>query len=68
MKTPPNADLRHLVRIVCASALCLSGLALLFMGFWVAPTGVIDNSILIAFGEAMTFSGALFGVIIRPRS
>ena len=40
----------------------LSGLVLLFSGFWVDPTGEIDGSVLVAFGEMCTFAGALFGV------
>jgi len=39
-----------------------AGLILIFSGFWVAPTGEIHNSVLVAFGEISTFAGALFGV------
>lgn len=35
---------------------------LIMMGFWVYPLGVIHNSILIAFGEMLTFAGAVFGI------
>ena len=35
---------------------------LVFCGFWVAPSGEIDNSVLVTFGEICTFAGALFGV------
>ena len=45
-----------------AILLTVSGIVLLFAGFWVAPEGVIDSSVLVAFGEVMTFAGALFGV------
>ena len=45
-----------------AVLLCVAGLALVFCGFWVAPSGEIDNSVLVAFGEICTFAGALFGV------
>jgi hypothetical protein len=38
------------------------GCILLILGFTVPPLGVIDNSVLVAFGETCTFSGALFGV------
>ena len=31
-------------------------------GFWIDPQGLIDNSVLVAFGEISTFAGALFGV------
>ena len=30
--------------------------------FWIDPQGLIDNSVLVAFGEISTFAGALFGV------
>lgn len=35
---------------------------IVFCGFWVAPTGEIHNSVLVAYGEISTFAGALFGV------
>jgi hypothetical protein len=38
------------------------GCGLLICGFIVPPLGMIDNSVLIAFGETCTFAGALFGV------
>jgi len=45
-----------------AILLTLSGIVLLFSGFWVDPEGEIDSSVLVAFGEVMTFAGGLFGV------
>lgn len=50
------------LQLYAALSLCIAGIVLLFMGFWCAPVGIIDNSVLVAFGEASTFSGALFGV------
>ena len=47
--------------------LTLSGVALLFCGFAAPPLGVIDASVLIAFGEVMTFTGALVGIDYRYR-
>lgn len=46
-----------------AILLVLSGIVLLFSGFWIAPEGEIDNSVLVAFGETCTFAGALCGVL-----
>lgn len=40
----------------------VSGLVLLFLGFYAVPLGEIAPSVLTAFGEAATFSGALIGV------
>lgn len=50
------------VQLVMAILLILSGIVLLFSGFWIAPEGEIHNSVLVAFGETCTFAGALFGV------
>ena len=56
------ARMRFNVQLVMAVLLCVTGLTLVFCGFWVAPSGEIDNSVLVAFGEISTFAGALFGV------
>jgi hypothetical protein len=45
-----------------AILLTMSGIGLLFSGFWIDPAGEIDSSVLVAFGETCTFAGALFGV------
>lgn len=42
--------------------LTVSGIGLLVAGFTVPPLGVIDSSVLVAFGEVMTFAGALLGL------
>jgi hypothetical protein len=50
------------IQLFMAVLLVLSGIVLMFSGFWVAPEGEIHNSVLVAFGEIGTFAGALFGV------
>lgn len=45
-----------------AVLLTVSGIGLLVAGFIVPPLGVIDSSVLVAFGEVMTFAGALLGL------
>ena len=35
---------------------------MLISGIAIPPVGVIDNSILVAFGEILTFVGSLFGI------
>lgn len=42
--------------------LIIFGIGLLIASFIVPPTGVIDNSVLVAYGETLTFVGALIGV------
>lgn len=50
------------IQLVLACVMAVAGLVLLFCGFWVAPEGQIHDSVLVAFGEVMTFVGALLGV------
>ena len=54
---------RLTVQLIIAILLTMSGIVLLFSGFWIDPQGLIDNSVLVAFGEISTFAGALFGVV-----
>lgn len=56
-----------MIQLYIAVMLCLSGIILLFLGFWVPPQGEIDSSVLVAFGEVSTFAGALFGVDYKYR-
>ena len=53
---------RLTVQLLMAILLVVSGIVLLFSGFWIAPAGEIHISVLVAFGEISTFAGALFGV------
>ena len=48
-------------------AIALAGIALLFWGMVTPPGGVIDSSVLVAFGEVATFSGSLIGIDYRYR-
>ena len=45
-----------------AFALCFFGCALLTAGIAIPPAGVIDSSVLVAFGEILTFAGSLIGI------
>ena len=49
-------------QLIAAIILVVVGCVLLVFGFIVPPLGVIDGSVLVAFGETCTFAGALFGV------
>lgn len=49
-------------QLFCALFLILIGCGLLVAGIAIPPSGIIDTSILIAFGECCTFAATLFGV------
>lgn len=55
------------LQLVCAVALTVVGCGLLIAGFVVSPTGEIHSSVLVAFGETLTFAGAVFGIDYRYR-
>lgn len=55
-----NAKLN--LQLITAIILVLIGCGLLIAGFIVNPLGIIDGSVLTAFGESCTFAGALFGI------
>lgn len=50
------------IQLISAMALIALGCGLLVAGFILPPPGEIHNSVLIAFGEILTFAGALFGI------
>ena len=58
----PRYTKKHTLQLVCAVALVIVGSGLLISGFIVPPAGEIHPSVLIAFGEILTFVGALFGI------
>lgn len=50
------------IRLCTAVIMATMGLLLLFVALFIPPQGVIDTSVLVAFGEVLTFAGALFGI------
>lgn len=56
------------IQLLSAVLMIIIGCALLIAGFIVPPLGVIDSSVLIAFGEILTFVGALFGIDYHYKS
>ena len=49
-------------RLAIALILTILGCGLLIAGFIVPPLGIIDSSVLVAFGETSTFVGAILGI------
>lgn len=58
----------NLIQLRSAIAVTAIGCALLIAGFIVAPAGQIHNSVLVAFGECLTFAGSLLGIDYKYRS
>lgn len=60
-------DWKHTFQMVSTYILLFVGVALLFIGCFCPPVGEIHNSVLIAFGEILTFIGAVMGIDFHYR-
>lgn len=58
--------MKHL-QLILAAALCTFGYAMLVAGMIIPPAGIIDSSLLIAYGETLTFAGSLIGIDYKYR-
>ena len=55
------------LQLIIAALLSLAGIALLFYGASVEPSGEIHESVLVAFGEVATFAGSIIGIDYKYR-
>ncbi len=53
---------KHTLQLMSSIMLVVFGSVLIMMGFWVHPIGEIHPTVLTAFGEILTFAGAVIGV------
>ena len=55
------------LQLILSVTLCGFGCVLLGTGFLCPPLGEIHHSVLVAFGEILTFAGSLIGIDYRYR-
>ena len=53
------------IQFIGAWVLVIIGVILIFLGFYAEPVGDITPSVLTAFGEILTFAGAIMGIDYR---
>jgi hypothetical protein len=58
---------RCVTQLWAAFGVTTVGCALLIAGFIIAPSGEIHQSVLIGFGECLTFGGSLLGIDYKYR-
>ena len=63
MKTP-----KVKIQLIIATAATLFGIVLIAVAILLPPAGYIDPTVLTAYGETLTFAGALIGVDYHYRS
>lgn len=52
---------RLTVQLTMAILLTMSGIVLLFCGFWIDPQGKVDNSVLVLSGRSVRLRGRFSG-------
>lgn len=57
-----NSNKVEIIKLAMAVLIVMFGCLIITAGFCVPPRGVIDNSVLVAFGEILTFAGAVLGI------
>lgn len=63
-----DSETRLTMQLYLAIFLAISGIVLLFISFFVDPTGEISASVLKAVGEIFTFSGSVMGIDYHYRT
>ena len=53
------------IQLFTAAILAIIGMVLLFCGLYIDPQGEIRETVLVAYGEVLTFSGSLMGIDYR---
>ncbi len=59
---------RSRLQPVLATSMCVFGCAMLVAGLVLPPVGIIDSSVIVAFGEILTFAGAVLGIDYKYRN
>ena len=55
-------------QVILAGITVIGGLALIMCALYIDPQGQIDPTVLVAYGEALTFAGAVIGVDYHYKS
>lgn len=57
-----KTDTKNTLQLIISVVLVIFGCTIITLGFFIKPTGEIHPSVLTAFGEILTFAGAVIGV------
>ena len=60
--------MKNKIQMIIAVILVCFGVILIIVAFIVPPAGVIDSTVLTAYGETLTFSGSLIGLDYHYRA
>ena len=60
-----STEKKHTLQLIMSVVLVMFGCVMITLGFFIDPKGEIHPSVLTAFGEILTFAGAVIGVDYR---
>ena len=60
--------MKNKIQMIIAVILVCFGVILIIVAFIVPPAGIIDPTVLTAYGETLTFSGSLIGLDYHYRA
>ena len=55
------------VQFILAVMMCTAGIVIIILCLYIDPEGEIHTSVLVAYGETLTFVGAIMGIDYRYR-
>ena len=53
------------IQFILAVMMCTAGIVVIILALYIDPEGEIHASVLVAYGETLTFVGAIFGIDYR---
>jgi len=59
---PISQQQKMTIQLILGVSMAVIGMVLLWVSLFIPPQGIIDASVLTAFGEVATFAGALIGI------
>lgn len=59
---PITQQQKMTIQLILGVSMAVIGMVLLWVSLFIPPQGIIDASVLTAFGEVATFAGALIGI------
>ena len=60
-----SKETKHTLQLILAVAMVVFGCTMITVAFFCPPSGEIHHSVLAAFGEILTFAGAVIGIDYR---
>ena len=62
LRPPFLSIMKQNIQLILAVMMCTAGIVMIFICIYIDPKGEVHTSMLIAFGEILTFAGSIMGI------